>query len=279
VTPASFPFYTTGEDNLRVTSYNTATGVSLKINGRLLDATGRANADTWDHTPNTDRSAKVTDITLSGSTFLNLTRVCERRRAVDGANVREGRIDPRHRRGAIVLGTVLQGYVTATQAIGWPGSPLQTAIDSGGYYRTIIGTKPAAGAAIVETVPVGARWSLISLLAQITTVASGSVRPVYLRFADSVPTGEAPTVAVAGNGTNTIFSWMSGYRSPSTLAPPSTGCKDSRRRCFSRPGIPSVSSRQYPAGGPVGRAGVSRAGMARGMTHGDLVTVCRRPAR
>jgi hypothetical protein len=68
-------------------------------------------------------------------------------------------------------------------------------------------------------VPVGARWSLISLLAQITTVASGSVRPVYLRFADSVPTGEAPTVAVAGNGTNTIFSWMAGLPLAVDLGP------------------------------------------------------------
>lgn len=176
VTPASFPFYTTGEDNLRITSYNSAAGVSLKINGRLIDNAGKANADSWDHTPNTDRSAKTTDITLSGSTLLNMTVFA----GAGSPKIGQTFVIVQLIRGtgvaALVLGTILQGYVTSVQAIGWPGSPIQSSIEGGGITRFIQGTNPGPGVQILETVPAGARWELLTIGAQFATSATPATR-------------------------------------------------------------------------------------------------------
>jgi hypothetical protein len=80
VTPASFPFYTTGEDNLRITSWNSATGVALKDERPLIDAAGRAIPDSWDHTPNTDRSAKTFPTSRSRARRCSISP-CSRARA------------------------------------------------------------------------------------------------------------------------------------------------------------------------------------------------------
>jgi hypothetical protein len=66
---------------------------------------------------------------------------------------------------SFVLGTLLSGYVTAVQALGFPGSPIVSSTSDEPYIRNIIGTQPAAGAEISETVPAGARWELVSFLA------------------------------------------------------------------------------------------------------------------
>lgn len=185
VTPASFPFFTTGEDNLRIVSYNTAPGVKLKINGRLVDTRGNTSPDSWDQTPNTDRSAKTTDLTLSGSTLLNITVFASAGAPLMGQTYVIVQLVRGVGTAAIVLGTILQGYVTTTQAIGFPGSPIQTSIDSGGYYRTLLGTSPAAGVEIVETCPAGARWDLVAAHLTLTTSATVIARLAKLKIVNT----------------------------------------------------------------------------------------------
>lgn len=180
VTPSSFPFYTTGEDNLRVTSWNTAAGAVLKINGRTIDASGKATPDSWDHTPTANRVATVTDITLSGSTLLNVAVFGVGTAQQIGQTFVKMELIRGIGAGAIVLGTILQGYVTNTQALAWPGSAIQTTLDSGGYFRDIAGTTPPAGNAVVETVPTGARWELHGLA--FTDVSGGGAVPVQVLF-------------------------------------------------------------------------------------------------
>lgn len=183
ITPASFPFYTTGEDSLRVTSYNAASGVHLKINGRLLDSTGNAKSTSWDQTPNTDRSAKVTDFSFSGTTLLNLTVFADQGTPQLGQTFVTVQLVRGTGGAALVLGTILQGYVTSTQAMGWPGSPLQTSTDSGGYYRVINGAFPGAGNEITETTPTGARWEIVGMRLNLATSATpGSRFPRLLFF-------------------------------------------------------------------------------------------------
>lgn len=183
VTPASFPFFTTGEDNLRVTSYNSAPGVSLKINGRLLDTAGRANADSWDHTPNTDRSAKSTDLTLSGSTLLNLTVFSAAGTPLQGQTYVIVSLIRGIGAGAIVLGTIVQGYVTSNQALGFPGSALQQSTEGSGSVRTIVATVPAAGAEVAETVPAGARWELLLFSARFAPQVTVGINRMPMLYA------------------------------------------------------------------------------------------------
>ena len=211
VTPATFPFYTTGEDDLRIVSWNSAPGVQLSIHARTIDQRGVVSPDSWDHTPNTDRSAKTTDITLSGSTILNLTVFARAGAPLMGQTFVSVQLVRGMGAAAIVLGTLLQGYVTNQQALAWPGSPLQQSTDGSGAVRTIAGTIPAAGGEILETVPTGARWELMSFNCGLT--------PGVL-FAKRIPILKAASPAllifelVASDGIdapNSLrFSWTSG---------------------------------------------------------------------
>jgi hypothetical protein len=180
VTPASFPFYTTGEDALRMVSYNAAAGVRLKLNVRLLDASGKATPDSWDHIANTDRSAKTDDFPLSGQTLLNMTVFAAAGAPLMGQTFVIVQLIRGIGASAIVLGTILQGYVTVTQAQGWPGSPVQTSLESGGYYRRIIGTVPLAGVDLAEVCPTGARWELLEVFLSLQNSAAVANRIVAL---------------------------------------------------------------------------------------------------
>src|SRR5439155_18890058 len=84
----------------------------------------------------------------------------------------------------IVLGTLLGGYLTATQALGWPGSPIISSTDGEGCTRLIVGTTPAAEANILETVPTGARWELLSLEASYVQGAGGVATPISFTLDD-----------------------------------------------------------------------------------------------
>jgi hypothetical protein len=208
VTPASFPFYTTGEDNLRVSSYNSAAGVSLKISGRLLDTNGRATSDTWDHTPNTDRSVKMTDITLSGSTLLNITVFASAGAPQIGQTFVKVQLIRGIGAGAIVLGTILQGYVTFSQALGFPGSAIQLSQEGPGCIRNITGTAQVNGFDFSETVPTGARWELMQVFAFYH--ASPAIGTRYTEFRTMVGAvvtmlvGAATSIVANGNG---HFQW------------------------------------------------------------------------
>lgn len=181
LTPASFPFYTTGEDNLRITSYNSAAGVALKINGRTLSPNGVASADSWDHIPNTDRSAKNSDLPLSGSTLLNITVFASAGAPQIGQTFVRVQLIRGIGAGAIVLGTILQGYVTFNQAIGFPGSAIQNSQDGPGCIRSIVGTNPAIGVDWSETVPTGARWELLNVFGFFATNALPGTRSTQFR--------------------------------------------------------------------------------------------------
>ena len=68
--------------------------------------------------------------------------------------------------------TIWEGYVPNNVSEGWPGTPAQRIGDGAGRLRIIVGTTPAAGAEIVETVPGSRRWNLLGWSAVLTTSAA-----------------------------------------------------------------------------------------------------------
>lgn len=169
VGPSSF--YLTGEDNLRVQSFNAASGVELAIRGRMLTPDGLIVPFELTHTPNTDRSVKSTLHQMGDGWLLNLYAVASAGAPVIGQTFIEVQI-VRGLSGAVLeLATLLQGVVSAAQRLAWPGSPIVSTIASPGNIRVVVGTNPAAGAEIAETVPTGARWRLLSFIAQLTCSA------------------------------------------------------------------------------------------------------------
>lgn len=207
--PSNFLF--TGEDLLRVSSWNSKAGVTLKVQGRMWDLRHkRILPFGFDHTPNSDRTAKheVKDIgqglllNLSvfadaGSPVMNQTFV--RVQVVRGQNV------------AYVLGTLLQDHVANGHDLSFPGSPIRRMSEGPGVLRFVQGTNPAAGAEVAETVPTGARWQLQAFRAELATDGTVVNRRPRLQLADSSTfwlTIPAPGVIAASQSDQ--FYWTAG---------------------------------------------------------------------
>jgi hypothetical protein len=182
--PQSYPwlFTFTGEDVLEITSWNSAAGVRLTMQGRVHQPPNQLIPFQSSHTPATDRSPMTTVHTVPAGDLLNLIVYCDAGApAVGQTFVRV--VVRRGAGGAFVrLGMLIQGPVTANNARAWPGSPIVGSTEGEPYLRAITGTAPAAGSAILETVPTGARWELLSWLFNFTTSAVVADRKVFVQF-------------------------------------------------------------------------------------------------
>lgn len=206
--PASF--YVTGEDHLRLRTFGSVASVVVALEGRFLDAAGRVVAFGERHVPASDRTQATTLHTLGEGWLLNAQL-----RASTGSP-RRGQLFAilevvRGRTGAVVpLATLLQGYVTDTSRLAWPGSAIRDSPEGPGVLRSITGTNPAAGAEVNETVPTNARWRLRSTLVSFVTSAVAGNRVPVLTIndgsADVVRAGLYTTIAASQT---TIITWGS----------------------------------------------------------------------
>lgn len=171
VAPNSWAFDV--NDALRLTSFNGAAGVTLVMEGRTMTPNGNIVPFSRPHTPNTDRTAASTTVTMGAGYLLNLQV-----RATAGTP-RRGQcfvlVEVVRGSGSAVesLGALIQDYATTTSRLSWPGSAILASSAPPGALRSITGTDPAANAEISETVPTNARWRLLALMA--TLVSDGTV--------------------------------------------------------------------------------------------------------
>jgi hypothetical protein len=204
VIASPFQFVSTGEEFLRIVSANSLSGVRVAIQGRRLSDKGEIEPISRDHTPNTDRSIATQYYPLGIGSILNLVVFAAAGAPVIGQTYVMIQITRGQGAVAVLLGTLLAGYVTASQALGWPGSPLESSIAGGGYHRSIQGTLPGAGNNIIESVPTGARWQPLSIYAvhqtdanvanRFMSMQAGSGIDIYAR----VDTSTAQTASTNG---------------------------------------------------------------------------------
>jgi hypothetical protein len=192
VVQSPYPFRLSGSDSLRVSCANSLPGVVINVQGRVAVPGGDPSVFSFTFTPTSDRSLTFKDFVLNAGLVTNLTVF------VTGAaplmNQTFVIVQLINAIGAVatVMGTLLAGSVTATQHLGWPGSPIQSSLDGDGYFRNITGTAPGALNEISETVPNGAQWELIGVVLTLTltnTVAG----PVKLNL--KAPGGLVPILA------------------------------------------------------------------------------------
>lgn len=182
--------FVTDDDYLLLTSYASVASIAIVIGGRVLDPSGRPVAFSQRHVPNSDRTA-ATVVARLGEGWLQQVSV-----GVASGTPSYGqayaRVDICRGDGAgrVVLGTLIEGHVTATVRQAWPGSLLHGPLERGGTIRSLTGTNPAAGVEISETVPTGARWELLAWSATLVTDATVANRNPALLVDD---------------GTNTLF--------------------------------------------------------------------------
>jgi len=178
-------FYFAGDDQLRITSWNSLANVRVVVTGRFVHADdGHIEAFSEVHTPNTNRTAASDTYGRARGWLTDLSVL------VTGATPQRGqtfvRVDVVRGlgAGAIALSTFIQGYVTATQRLAYPGSIVSDSLTGPGTMRSITGTDPAAGSEISETVPTGARWRYVSLRASLVTDATVANRTPNIFFDD-----------------------------------------------------------------------------------------------
>lgn len=180
--------FVTGEDNLRLRSLNAATGVTLAVTGRFLRLDGQIQPLQFSHTPNTDRTLATTLHKLGAGWLLDLRIIASGGTPIIGQCWALLEL-VRGFTGAITdMSTLVSGCVTATQPLTWPGTPARGTLDGRGAIRSIAGTNPAAGSEILETVPTGARWRLLSFDASLLTDATAGNREAALLLDDGAST-------------------------------------------------------------------------------------------
>jgi hypothetical protein len=197
----------TGEDALRINSWCSVAGVTLAIEGRILSADDCLVPIGDTHTPNSDRSLHSTILPLNNG---RLTQLSAR---VAAGTVKRGQlwVEVELIRGlassAQALGVLARGYAAAGNRLAWPGTDMRGSLEGPGCTRAIVGTDPAGGVEIVETVPTGARWRLRTFAFQIVASATVANRTPILTIDDG-----ANVVWESANNTNITASQTAKFR-------------------------------------------------------------------
>lgn len=226
---APFQLYLDGADALRLEGWSSAPNTTLQAFGRVLLEDGSVDTfQTFIFAPDT-AARVVKDLPMPRGFLMNLTVI------VTGAAPVLGRVFTRASiiRGltgaTIVTGTLLQGYVTSSQAQSWPGSPLQQTDGIPGYVVQSFAISPGPGNPMSFTVPAGRHWSLLSAQCSLTTDAT-----VINRRPQVVPVGSNQTFIVhhtqvlGASGTLSFF-WANGLTgNVDTTSVPNTAALPSR---------------------------------------------------
>ena len=183
-----FQFTLTGDEHLRMRSHNSLSGVTVTLQGRFFTPDQQTLAFSFNHTPNTDRSLATDIFALGPGALANVICFASAAAPLIGQCFVKVEVI-RGRTGAVIaLGTVIQGYITASQALAWPGSSLAESTDGEPLPRVVTGTNPAAGGEISETVPTGARWTVWAIRATLVTGASGGSQAPRIAYDDGSTT-------------------------------------------------------------------------------------------
>lgn len=177
-----FQFLVTGEDNLRIEGWSSASGVTLVVVYRFADTKGRIVANDVRLPLTGDRLGAELDVKLGEGYLVNLSVFTSGGAPGTGQVFTCVKLIRGFTGATMVLGLLAQGYVTNEQGLGWPGSPIESSLAGLGHVFTTTGTNPAANTEISETVPTGARWELLHFAAVLTTNATVADRRPKIRF-------------------------------------------------------------------------------------------------
>src|SRR4051812_40892275 len=164
--------YLTGEDHLRLTTFGGVAGATVVLEGRLVTIDGRVVPLAETHTPNSNYTSKANTFALAEGVLTNVQLRASSASLLGGGVFAVLEVVRGLTANAQALATLLQGYVTTNARLAWPGSPIGGPTTGAGRIRAIVGTDPAAGVEVSETVPAGARWKLLSFRARLVTSAA-----------------------------------------------------------------------------------------------------------
>lgn len=211
LSPAPWQFRFTGEDALEIASYNAMTGVRVAVHGRMWNEDEGIRPFAFEHVPNTDRTRRLERFGLPFGYLLNAVIFASSGSPKIGQTFVSLHVIRGSGGARVLLATLLQGYISAEQELGFPGSPIANSLEGGGVIRSLSGTNPAPGVEISETCPAGARWQLLSIYSGLSTSATaGNRRPVLVIDPGPGANLILPSFGVLGPGSGGNVIWASG---------------------------------------------------------------------
>lgn len=174
---------------------------SYSNSARVIQVRGltRNEQISTDHTTNADRSLASSTIDITDMPISLLVKA-----VATGVKRGECYVRVSLRIEGVVVAVLTAGYVFDTQHLAFPNGIIESSISGPGLIRTIVGTDPAAGVEISETVPTGARWKVRSIFFEIVCDATVASRGPRLSFDDGAnvfnkqDTFKAPTAGTTG---------------------------------------------------------------------------------
>lgn len=207
------PWVFTGEDNLRVVILNSQPGIVVTLDGRFVEekSPGTASPFTQAFVPTADRLPTTFDFPIGVGFLLNVSVSVTAGNPLVGQTYVMVQVIRGLRGATQVLGSLLGGHITARQHLAYPGSPIRSSTDGEPFVRALTGSVPAAGAELNETVPAGARWSLVSWLAGlVVTAAAGDRQAVLVHASSGLPRAESVAVSGVPPSGSANLSWAPG---------------------------------------------------------------------
>jgi hypothetical protein len=206
------PWLFTGEDNLRLVIMNSQAGVTVTLGGRRMgpkDTSPQAFA--YAATPTADRMPNTFNFSFGEGFLLNCSLIVTAGSPLVGQTYCMVQVIRGLTGSTLVLGCLLGGYVTAMQHLAYPGSPIVSSVEGGGYIRQIVGTRPAAGANLAETVPAGARWELLAFRVNFTCSGVAGNRSMTFTMTQGGQTfWSGPSDGVAAPSSTIPWVWAQG---------------------------------------------------------------------
>ncbi len=216
-------------DALQISSWNALASVGLTIRGYTRGSDGTISPFSAAHVPNTDRTIASTLVGLPDGELVNASVFVSAAAPIIGQTFVRLQLVRGLGSAGIALATLAAGYVTAVQPLAFPGSGVARSVDGPGAIRNITGTNPAAGAEVVETVPVWARWMLRGFGVVFVTDATVTNRETHLTIDNG-------TTIVYESGVNAVSSASQTVRT--VLSSGDTPTTSSSVRVLNGPGFP-----------------------------------------
>jgi hypothetical protein len=169
------------DDRLYIRSRNSLAGVVLNVRVRLLRPDGVISYSSFAHIPAADRTVAFEPFNLAEGFLLSAVVFPSAGAPLRGQTFVElGLLRGAGGQGDVV-DVLVKDYVAESEPIGFPGSPVVSAVAGAGARRVVAGADPAAGVEWSITVPTDARWRFIALRVLLVNDATVASRvPVFV---------------------------------------------------------------------------------------------------
>jgi len=169
-------YYVNENATLVIDTWSSTAPAALTITAEVLTADGQITLSSWSHTPNTNRTRATSRFPLIEGFLLSVI--------VDatGLAYRRGHtwcmvsIQRGEAATGVAEAVLIADYITDTRRLAWPVDVLSRPTDGLGLISSVAGSDPAAGAEWSITVPAGARWRVLGVIATLTTSATVASR-------------------------------------------------------------------------------------------------------